>query len=331
MIIKSGLMKKTILFLSVLSVLANDDLINQALEYEKQGEYKKAMQIYKNIVLKNTKDNTFLQHSLNTEQNTTKPTYKMKDFNPRKEALANYLGTEKSYNPFGISTHNLSYFMPISYNFSKRDYKSTETKFQVSLKKTLFENLLGLNESYNIGYTQVSWWQLYKHSSPFRETNYQPEFFINFPISGHDIFENLKNVRVGLLHESNGQDDPKSRSWNRIYLSNAWFFGDFVFIPRVWLRIPEKSSEDDNPDIEKYLGNFDINLAYAQDKYFINILWRNNLNFANNRGAVEISGAYKISNNGLYIYTQYFNGYGESLIEYNKSSSRLSSGILLMY
>ncbi|EOI4171124.1 phospholipase A, partial [Campylobacter jejuni] len=61
------------------------------------------------------------------------------------------------------------------------------------------------------------------------------------------------------------------------------------------------------------------------------ILWRNNLNFANNRSAVEISGAYKISNNGLYIYTQYFNGYGESLIEYNKSSSRLSSGILLMY
>lgn len=190
---------------------------------------------------------------------------------------------------------------------------------------------MGLNESYNIAYTQISWWQLYEHSSPFRETNYLPEFFINFPISGHGAFENLKNVRVGLLHESNGQDDPKSRSWNRIYLSNAWFFGDFVFIPRVWLRIPEKSSEDDNPDIEKYLGNFDINLAYTQDDYFINILWRNNLNFANNRGAVEISGAYKISNNGLYIYTQYFNGYGESLIEYNKSSSRLSSGILLMY
>ncbi|EAI4441601.1 MULTISPECIES: phospholipase A [Campylobacter] len=324
-------MKKTILpIVCAFSALANEDLFNQALEYENQGKYKKAMQIYKSLALKEKQKEASLEKSFNFEQNTSKEK-KLDDINPKNEALANYLGTEKSYNPFGISTHNLSYFMPVSYSFSKRDYKSTETKFQVSLKKTLFENLLGLNESYNIGYTQISWWQLYKHSAPFRETNYLPEFFINFPISGYGAFENLKDIRIGLLHESNGQNDPKSRSWNRIYLSNAWFFGDFMFIPRVWLRIPEKSSEDDNPDIEKYLGNFDINLAYTQDDYFINILWRNNLNFANNRGAVEISGAYKISNNGLYIYTQYFNGYGESLIEYNKSSSRLSSGILLMY
>ncbi|MCV3424804.1 phospholipase A [Campylobacter sp. IFREMER_LSEM_CL1085] len=324
-------MKKTILpIVCAFSALANEDLFNQALEYENQGKYKKAMQIYKSLALKEKQKEASLEKSFNFEQNTSKEK-KLDDINPKNEALANYLGTEKSYNPFGISTHNLSYFMPVSYSFSKRDYKSTETKFQVSLKKTLFENLLGLNESYNIGYTQISWWQLYKHSAPFRETNYLPEFFINFPISGYGAFENLKDIHIGLLHESNGQNDPKSRSWNRIYLSNAWFFGNFMFIPRVWLRIPEKSSEDDNPDIEKYLGNFDINLAYTQDDYFINILWRNNLNFANNRGAVEISGAYKISNNGLYIYTQYFNGYGESLIEYNKSSSRLSSGILLMY
>ncbi len=47
-------------------------------------------------------------------------------------ALKN-LGTEKSYNPFGISTHNLSYFMLVSYSFSKKDYKSLN--FKLVLKK----------------------------------------------------------------------------------------------------------------------------------------------------------------------------------------------------
>lgn len=128
-------MKKTILtILCAFSALANEDLINQALEYERQGEYKKAMQIYKSLALKDTAKTKNLELSLNNEQNTTKER-KIDDFNPRSEALANYLGTEKSYNPFGISTHNLSYFMPVSYSFSKRNYKSTETKFQISLKK----------------------------------------------------------------------------------------------------------------------------------------------------------------------------------------------------
>ncbi|WP_261545403.1 phospholipase A [Campylobacter lari] len=70
----------------------------------------------------------------------------------------------------------------------------------MSLKKTFFEDLLSLNESYNIGYTQISWWQLYEHSSLFRETNYLPEFFINFPISGHGttvrILLSIINLRV---------------------------------------------------------------------------------------------------------------------------------------
>lgn len=321
-------MKKTsLILLCTLSIYAND-AINKALEYEKQGEYQKAMQIYKELALKNAKNNSTeeqpqeqAKHSLHTQE------HNMSKIDPKSIALANYLDDkDDDGNFFGISPHNLSYFMPVSYNFNKQN---TEVKFQVSLKKTLFENLLGLNETYNIAYTQISWWQLYEHSAPFRESNYLPEFFINFPISTHGYFENLKNIRIGILHESNGQDDPKSRSWNRIYLSNMYTFDNFILVPRIWLRLPE--SDDDNPDIEKYLGNFDINLAYSADDYFFNVLWRNNLDFSNNRGAVELSFAYKISNNGLYLYTQYFNGYGESLIEYNKSSSKLSGGILLMY
>ncbi|EHV9554409.1 phospholipase A, partial [Campylobacter jejuni] len=207
-----------------------------------------------------------------------------------------------------------------------------EAKFQLSVKKRLFENLLGLDEKYYIAYTQTSWWQIYEHSSPFRETNYQPEFFIDFPLYLKD-YEFFNNLRVGILHESNGKGDEnlQSRSWNRIYVSTAILYNKFLFVPRLWYRIPESKKDDDNPAILHYMGNFDVNLAYLGDDYFINLMLRNNLKFRNNKGAIQVDLGYDIFNNGIYWYLQYFNGYGESLIDYNKHLQRLSTGFLISY
>lgn len=200
------------------------------------------------------------------------------------------------------------------------------------LKKDFFENLLGLDEKYYIAYTQTSWWQIYEHSSPFRETNYQPEFFIDFPLYLKD-YEFFNNLRVGILHESNGKGDEnlQSRSWNRIYVSTAILYNKFLFVPRLWYRIPESKKDDDNPAILHYMGNFDVNLAYLGDDYFINLMLRNNLKFHNNKGAIQVDLGYDIFNNGIYWYVQYFNGYGESLIDYNKHLQRLSTGFLISY
>ncbi|EFP1036100.1 phospholipase, partial [Campylobacter jejuni] len=56
-----------------------------------------------------------------------------------------------------------------------------------------------------------------------------------------------------------------------------------------------------------------------------------NLKFHDNKGAIQVDLGYDIFNNGIYWYLQYFNGYGESLIDYNKHLQRLSTGFLISY
>ncbi len=75
--------------------------------------------------------------------------------------MANYLGENESFNPLGISSYKMNYFLPFAYSFNSlgTNNNKSEAKFQLSVKKT-FENLLGLDEKYYIAYTQTSWWQI---------------------------------------------------------------------------------------------------------------------------------------------------------------------------
>lgn len=249
-------------------------------------------------------------------------------------ALENYLGHSKGRNLFGISTYKMNYFMPVSYAFKGRmkDDHRAEVKFQISVKKPLFEDVLGFDETYYFAYTQTSWWQLYKHSSPFREINFAPELFVNVPLKLKGV-ESLKSVRLGLLHESNGKDDEdlKSRSWNRLYASAIFLRGHVLIEPRVWYRLPESADDDDNPRITHYAGRFDVNVAYLAKDYFAALMLRNNLNFKDNKGALELSFAYDLFSNGVFWYVQGFSGYAERLILYDKNTQRLSIGVLIAY
>ena len=327
-------MKKIILFLVFCSFTVANDL-QKALEYEKKGDYEKAMQIYKKLALQNFKqseNNTTQTIQIKEKNSIIAAKEEKQDFS--RLALANYLGENEIFNPLGISSYKMNYFLPFAYSFNSigENYRKIEMKFQISVKKRLFENLVGLDEKYYIGYTQTSWWQNYNHSSPFRETNYKPEFFIDFPLYFKD-YEMLNNLRFGILHESNGKGDEnlQSRSWNRIYASTVFLYDKFLFVPRLWYRIPESKKNDDNPNITHYMGNFDANLAYLGDDYFINLMLRNNLKFHKNKGAIQMDIGYDIFNNGIYWYLQYFNGYGESLIDYNRRLQRLSTGFLISY
>lgn len=117
-----------------------------------------------------------------------------------------------------------------------------------------------------------------------------------------------------------------SRSWDRIFAEGIYSYENFIMALKAWYRIPEKFEKDDNPDITHYLGYGELTLAYLWDKHLFGITLRNNLK-EDNKGSILLDYSYPIYKN-LYLYLQFFNGYGESLQDYNHSINRFGIGIL---
>jgi phospholipase A1 len=244
---------------------------------------------------------------------------------------------------FGLYAYKKNYFLPVSQADEKypvwsdagptgEEHESkTEAVFQISLKKPLSFDLFGLNEAFVFAYTQKVWWQLYSDSEPLREMRYEPEFFMTLPTTvGIDEATGLKAVKFGFSHQSNGQDGKRSRTWNRLYASTLWQHGQLFTNLRAWYRIPEPENTDENPDIHKYMGYGDLTFNYLYGKHQLGLLLRNNLDFddGQNRGAVQVDWSYPFFNaNSTYWYLQYFNGYGESLIDYNRKVQKVGFGL----
>jgi phospholipase A1 len=247
---------------------------------------------------------------------------------------------------FGLYAYKSNYILPFSYASKKYLYwdkdglnglyeKQYETEFQISLRKPVLFNLLGLDETLTFAYTQRVWWQVYSTSSPFRENNYEPEIYIIFPTSKNlDREYGLKGIRTGFLHESNGQDGLQSRSWNRLYLASIWQYKNLFTNFRMWYRIPEDKKDDphdangdDNPDIEEYMGYGDITFSYISNKSQFMLLLRNNFDMDDNKGAVELSYSYPLAlAKDTFWYFKLFSGYGESLIDYDRQVTKASLG-----
>lgn len=243
-------------------------------------------------------------------------------------------------NPFVLTPHRTNYVLPISYrdtisnfgdnlagNSEKIDH--FELEFQLSIKVKAWDQLFGAGNHISIAYTNRSFWQAYNDdaSKPFRETNHEPEIIVNFASDWH--IGDLRNVANQIIvnHQSNGRSDPESRSWNRVMLNMVFERGRWAMSFKPWYRLPEEPDDDDNRDIEHYMGNFEWMSIYSWHNRTLSILLRNNLRSDNN-GAVELGWSFPI-NERVKAYVKYFNGYGESLIEYNETVESIGIGVLI--
>jgi len=196
---------KTHLLLSLFTIslfaVDTDKLYEKALIFEKQNNYKEAMRLYKEIATINlskekkssevkaeTKTAQEIEQTiLDSKEPTDSALSKREEFfdtiiSPIEDKESEETTKQLVNSSFDIYAYKANYFLPMSHDTKKRsDREQTEAKFQISVKKPLSYNLFGMNESINFAYTQTSWWQLYADSGPFRETNYQPEFFITIP------------------------------------------------------------------------------------------------------------------------------------------------------
>ena len=334
-------MKYILIFLFNLILLnASDNFTNiytKAQEYEKEGNYKEAMLLYKKAVaLKISKEDKYIIDLSNNQEHKVQTFTKMKsDFyknyiNKTSDKETNSSLKQMITGDFGLYPYKKNYLLPTTYDLNKtEDRNAFETSFQISIEKPILYNFFKLGESISAAYTQKSFWQTSSNSSPFRETNYKPEVFIQFP---YDNSETLKGLKFSLMHESNGRNDEVSRSWNRIYLESYLQLSELFIIPRIWYRIPEKSEDDDNPDIDKYYGYGDLTLLYPYKKHNFELMLRNNMRLnSQNKGAAQLNWTFPLpdflSTPNSYGFLQLFSGYGNSLIDYDRESHKIGLGI----
>ncbi len=213
-----------------------------------------------------------------------------------------------------------------------QNLKSLESKFQLSLKTKAWENIFGNNGDLWLGYTQSSRWQVFngEESRPFRETNYEPEaslmFRTNYRVFGLDG----RLLGVTLNHQSNGRSDPLSRSWNRVIFNVGFERDNFALMLRPWIRIEEAAKDDNNPDIEDYVGRGDLTAFYRWKQNDFSLMLRHSLKDGDkSHGAVQFDWAFPITGK-LRGNFQLFNGYGESLIDYNHRATYVGLGVSLL-
>ena len=216
--------------------------------------------------------------------------------------------------------------------FSPNEMRVPELKLQVSVKTKVAEDLFDTSADLWFGYTQQSHWQVYNedNSRPFRATDYEPEIFLTQPVAADLPFGGrLRMLGAGAVHHSNGQSDPLSRSWNRAYLMAGAEWGRLSVIPRLWTRVTSDSSGDldDNPDITDFMGYGDVTFLYDfENRKTLGGTIRYNPD--THKGALQLDYIHPLSNN-MNGYIQIFQGYGESIIDYNHENTGVGIGVVL--
>jgi len=218
-------------------------------------------------------------------------------------------------------------------------------KFQFSFKYRLLggegefgQRLPALRRLY-FGYTQRSLWNINDSSSPFYDTSYMPELMFE----SQAVFDERAGrgaqwmgYQVGLRHESNGRSGPASRSLNTVYFRPGVAIGNFqtwslFFAPRFHAYV---DNLEENADIRDFRGNVEFMAGVGRNDSFA-LMLTGRLGRGGNKGSLQADLTLPVKSELLldfatYILIQYWDGYGESLLDYNVRSSSVRVGFSLV-
>ena len=343
------------LFVSVVALYAQESYDDIYAKY-KQGQYQEALKGFKELVKQNNDyDAAYIlgymyEHGegCNADKQKAAQYYKLSSHgyyfqrkeDPSRDAkkeqkqllaiITDINDTQTSYtikqyaqSLYNIKAYKANYLLPVSYRYGgnyspvgTHELESIEMEFQFSIRYDFGTNLFGLHEIYSFGYTQKSFWQAYGESAYFRESNYNPEFFTTIPFGD----KHIKAFRLALAHQSNGRGGAPERSWN--YITGSVFFQTGLLFTelRLWHRFSD--TIDYNPTLIDYMGHGHIEFIFPYKKHLAKLLLRSNFDGAN---AVEFAYSYPLSKD-LFFYLKTFNGYGESLIDFDNRIDKVGFG-----
>ena len=198
-------------------------------------------------------------------------------------------------------------------------------RFQLSFKYRLFDATSGLGQArpwlagLYFAYTQNSLWDLAGASKPFRDTSYRPALYWKWERTDEQTW--IDGFRTGVEHESNGNAGDRSRSLNILFVRPEWNVrranSDLLqFTPKVYSYF----DIGENPDIARYRGHVDWRVRYdAQGEWIATAVARRG---TSGKGSLLLDFSRRARDLrfgpvGGYWHIQYFNGYGEDILDYN--------------
>jgi len=256
-----------------------------------------------------------------------------------------------------VSTYKVNYFSINNWPGNN----DAQVKFQISMKfRVLDPNLYVFK--YNIfpayfAYTQKSLWNVGRHPY-FEESNYNPEFFLDYPVNAAVIGRlKLRNIVISPLeHESDGLDGAQARSWNRQYVlfkfglesreelkeTNSFLSDKALLYVKLWYA--EGYSDEtnylqsigNNDKFLDYMGRGEIGVSVR------NFLWGGSLSdnqldmktpiFRDvHKDSYEFEFRQKLPNMYFALYLQYWYGYGETLLRFDQFGRRFFVGLAFSY
>ncbi|MEZ3551902.1 MAG: phospholipase A [Muribaculaceae bacterium] len=239
--------------------------------------------------------------------------------------LADSIKHEMEFGPyFGLYKDN--YFCVGTEPFKKPTSTNSNVKFQISLAIRLTDRTLPLGTYLFLTYTQKTFWNVFQNSMPMRDMNFNPGIGLAKPFFSKDRY--VGKVTLMLEHESNGRDGLDSRSWNKISLGGSTIINEWLMVhAKFWIPIIDGQN---NKDILSYSGIYQSGVVISTpDKEFTwgaTLVKRKGFNL-NYNTILEMS--WRVSDKAnINLYAQYYNGYGEGLLDYKQFHSRLMVGIV---
>lgn len=238
-------------------------------------------------------------------------------------------------------TDHFSAHQPVYFIFGPND---PAAKFQFSFKyrmvsdsvveSTTAQPLHGLY----FAYTQRSLWDITESSSPFYDSSYMPELFYERLAPAGDSagdWVHWLGYQGGFMHESNGRDGPSSRSLNLAFARPMLMLGHFdgwnlILAPRIFAYIGGLS---DNPTLPDYRGHI-LWSAYLGKNGSMALAVTGRLGSGFHKGSLQLDLTYplksKLGNVATFFLVQYFNGYGEGLLNFDERSDTWRAGFSLV-
>jgi outer membrane phospholipase A len=211
-------------------------------------------------------------------------------------------------------------------------YGNPVSKLQVSFKTPIVRDW-----PLYFGYTQFMFWALTEKSKPFRDLTYNPELFYRLD----KRWGLLSSVDFGIFaHNSNGKGGKDSRSLDEQYVRL-----NFDHEGRRWMtRFAVQGAylhgfDDTNKNIQKFLGPLSVSVSFIQlfdgswiDKSEINLQATPGGKLADSwdYGGYQLSWSFRLGGIDLVpaFYLQYYHGFAETLLNYDKRVSEFRGGII---